>query len=172
MEKESIGLFVRLPNKIALQFPPRSEEDTSPPHITMLYIGSKTAKETDEIKSLIETELKQHSVLECEVGGVGYFDTPDGIVAYSKIDCPGLEKIHKALHKVLTDNNIEVEHIDTKFIPHATIEYRDDKKYTGKESSGNFKIDCIELWGDSSSAKQSWTLEESWIKRIDKALHG
>lgn len=167
---DGCGIFVKLPNKIALQFPPRPEEDKSPPHITILYIGKKTPKEVEKIKNIVKNELKDFSSLKCKLDGVDYLETEDDkIVAYAKIKCPELKKIHNKLRKAIEDAGIEVEHFPG-FIAHSTLEYRDDKNYTGPEPSGEFEINELEMWFEEGKVQETWTLEEEWVKRINNAL--
>lgn len=39
---EKVGLFIQVPENIARQFPTKEGEDSSPPHITLLYIRTTT----------------------------------------------------------------------------------------------------------------------------------
>ena len=54
----SVGLFIPLPKNLAKKFPSLGHEDTSPSHVTFLYIGD--VKGEKEQKHLIQTLKNVH----------------------------------------------------------------------------------------------------------------
>jgi len=57
---------------MANDFPPK-EEDSSPPHITVLYIGKQKAADVERIKNIISEAISGAKSIPIRTNGLGWF---------------------------------------------------------------------------------------------------
>lgn len=151
--RDSVGLFIRLPEHLAEQFPSLAPEDNSPPHVTFLYVG-KVAEEQDEV--FLETVHKVFAegmpTIKAKLIGLEHFDHPDKErrVAHCAVRFSSpLSEIRSRLRSALEDAGIEVGDSFPVYRPHVTLAYMPglDSKYDGPVPEGEWEFDEIEVWG-------------------------
>ncbi len=162
--EKSYGLFIKLPSKIADQFP-KKKEDSSPPHITLLYIGSGPDDEKGagidvaKMIDVLRTEISEMEPFEAIFDGVGYFKTVnkedgnicDRVVSHVKVRFEPEKRQWKGyLWTVLEKAGIDIIDSFPNFSPHCTLSFDYDQphsfKYEGHVPSGKFMVEEIELW--------------------------
>lgn len=151
--RDSVGLFIRLPEHLAEQFPSLAPEDNSPPHVTFLYVG-KVSEEQDEV--FLETIHKVFAQgmpsIKAKIIGLEHFDHPDKErrVAHCAVRFSSpLSEIRSRLRSALEDAGIEVGDSFPVYRPHVTLAYMPglDSKYDGPVPEGEWEFDEIEVWG-------------------------
>jgi len=144
---ESAGLFLPLPKHIAKHFP-HKPEDTSPPHVTLLYIGDVPEVDAILYKKIAEVAAAKNPVGKMKLKDPSFFKNQhDQWIAHNPIECPGLEDLRKAIWDACDKIGLEVQDSFKKFKPHATLAYLDKKKYDGDFFIGDFQPTSVELWG-------------------------
>jgi 2'-5' RNA ligase len=162
-EKEHghVGYFVKLPKKLADQYPKDAykDGDTSDPHITLLYVGLVPSKDIPKLKKIGKEIVAQHKKMECFVGGLAYFTSPDNEVAHSIVECKGLAKLNKALWDAALEAGIKVEHKFPEYTPHVTLSCGPKRDYDGPFPHGSFMVAEIELWAEDGRKLASFKLK-------------
>lgn len=144
---DSAGLFLPLPKHIAKYFP-RKEEDTSPPHITILYFGSVPKEDRLSYKKVIEVALSKTKLGKVFLEDLKFFKNQSGQwIAHNPIRCEGLNDLRKRIWKGCEELGLEIHDSFPKYKPHATLDYLDQRKYDGDIFVGSFKPSTIEIWG-------------------------
>jgi len=145
---DHVGFFVKLPEDLAKQYPNLDpDEDTSSPHITVLYIGKANEKDLKKIEKVGKRVISKHGPIEVFVSGCAYFTNQDGKdIAHSMVEANGLQTLHKELWDELLKDGIEVEHSHPEFTPHVTLSYDHGRDYDGVQPEGSWTCDSIELW--------------------------
>jgi 2'-5' RNA ligase len=148
---ESYGLFIRVPQPLASEFPPLTE-DSSPPHITFLYIGNQV-KDLDKLIEDIRVGLENVKSFKATLNGVEYFRN-ETTVPHIAIELqhdirPDREQLKASL---LEAGHTIQDHWPT-YNPHITLAYvpnvDKDYEWDGVVPEGSFMVNEIELWGDS-----------------------
>ena len=148
----SVGIFARLPNKLSSQFPPRSLEDQSRPHCTVLYIGDVDPVRQPDLVAVVRAALQDEVAVEAALAPLDYFppsEHSDGKkVAITPIESEGLHRLNAKLLEAVEAAGFETPHSFPDFRPHATVAYIDeDTIYGGTVPTGGWKIQELELWG-------------------------
>lgn len=149
-DSTGVGLFIPVPDSLAIQFPPLGAEDKSVPHVTFLYVGVVPKERTEEFVSLVEEFFSGIAPVQATFSGTDSFDNGDSRVAYSKVRFSGnLSQDHDRLKQHLLDLGFGVDHSFPVFQPHATLAYFDDPRavYTGLVPEGSWVFNEIEIWG-------------------------
>lgn len=149
------GLFITLPSSLGNLFPDegRASEDTSPDHITLLYVeGIKDLNEEEKNKILQVSQdvIGSFKAFTIAFDGVDKFDTDDGEAYYSPAKSEELHKLNDALKKAFDTNNLPYSKKFPEFKPHVTIEYvkpGKERKYPEVDPKGAFKVQYVWLWG-------------------------
>jgi len=77
-ETSHVGLFIPVPEPLASEFPSLGDEDTSPPHVTLLYVGDVPADRRDEFLRVCQEVLaKEPGPIKAWTNGVDFFTHPD-----------------------------------------------------------------------------------------------
>lgn len=155
------GLFIRLPDELASQFPSLAPEDDSPPHVTFLYAGKEAIGDREEefIEICSQALAAVPSPLKVKVGGLDYFNhaEKERRVAFARIDFSyPMGEVKAKLSQALMDAGFPIQDISPLvYNPHATLAYMDglDSVWTGPVPEGKFEIDHIEVWGASKHYK-------------------
>lgn len=151
---EWVGLFIRLPAHLAARFPERqSDKDSSPRHVTLLYVGNVKGKETGFVETcqrIISEELRGPVTAHLE--GLDYFTHPaqERRVAILPVRFSHrMAELRDRLKSAIEDLGIQVGDSYTVYRPHATLDYIDglDSEYTGPIPKGGWMFDEIEIWG-------------------------
>jgi len=152
--RESTGVFLRVSRGLASQFP-SSDEDTSPPHCTLCYVGELTAEGYAEVVAETQSVCEGISPFVVEITDYGEFQNLEGqTIAHMiprVVQGPSLAEIHESLFRGLVGRGLRVEHIrDGAFKPHVTLAYLPKgKKYSGPRPKGTFRVENLEVWGAS-----------------------
>jgi 2'-5' RNA ligase len=153
--RTEVGLFIRLPQFMAEQFPSLGKEDTSPPHVTMLYSGDVPAKREQEWLHIVQGELSKirGPVMAAIDGSVDYFTHADKgrRVAYSPVRFShDLAAFKWNVRDKLMDAGFEVkDSFPLVFKPHVTLAYLEGTESTWIERHpiGSWEFSEIEVWG-------------------------
>lgn len=148
---ESYGLFIRVPQPLASEFPPLTE-DSSPPHITFLYIGNQVT-DLDKLIEDIRVALQDVKAFRATLDGVEYFRN-ETTVPHIAIELqPDIRPDREQLKASLLEAGHTIQDHWPTYNPHITLAYvpNADKDYEwdGIVPEGSFMVDEIELWGDS-----------------------
>ena len=152
---ESVGLFIPLPARLAKQFPSLGEEDTSPSHVTFLYIGD--IKDEAQQKHLIQTLRDVHGKwwpkVTATLGDLAHFEHPDKDrrVAHVQVDFDkDLSGMRHRVKQALIEGGIEVEDSFPEYKPHVTLGYMpgiDHPDWDGEVPQGTWDFKGMEVWG-------------------------
>ena len=150
----TVGLFIRLPKEIADQFP-KLEEDSSPSHVTFLYVG-EVGKDREEEFLEIVGDVVGGSVTEPVAGrldNLDYFQhaAKDQSVAHvaHRFD-RDLKKIRGKLVNDLMAAGFELADFSPQvWRPHTTLGYQNGVNTQWEEDvpTGKYVFDTIEVWG-------------------------
>lgn len=155
------GVFVRVPDALAVQFPYKPQ-DTSPPHCTVLYIGATAWDQVTKVREVVAKTAQVLGVLPCRArfGALNYFEKPNGSrVAWVAVEFePTLDEYHVALREQLMAEGVMVAHRndwwygdgrrqDGPWVAHATLAYLDaGESYTGPVPVGEWTVERFEVW--------------------------
>jgi 2'-5' RNA ligase len=155
MMAESVGLFLPLPERLARQYPPegREGEDSSPVHVTFVYIGDVEDERLDELEGVLRRVLQAVPPLDLKLLPPRTFESDSGqTILHSPVHCPGLKEAHDAIKQALERRGFTVEAYPD-FKPHVTIEYVDRgerPKLRYIEPTGRWRADTVGFWaGDN-----------------------
>jgi len=150
----SVGLFIRLPKHLATQFPGLGENDSSPSHVTFLYIGD--FKDKDEQARLVVTlrDILRRWWPKCKasLGDLEYFDHPDKNrrVPHVSVDFDkDLSGFKQRVMQELRDEGFEVGDKFPEFKPHVTLAYMPgmDGEWDKPVPEGSWDVTEMEIWG-------------------------
>jgi len=151
---ESVGLFIPLPKDLAKQFPDLGKNDSSPSHVTFLYIGDFKDKEQQEklVEVLRETMRKWWPGAKATLNGLEYFDhhDKDRRIPHVAVDFDkDLSGFKHRVKQELSDEGIEVGDKFPEFKPHVTLSYMPgmDSEWEGEVPEGSWNFDEMEVWG-------------------------
>lgn len=151
---ESVGLFIPLPKNLAKKFPSLGQEDTSPSHVTFLYIGDfkGSAKQEELVRVLKDVCRRWWPVCKAVLGELQYFDhhDKDRRVPHVSVDFDkDLSSFRHRVKQELTDAGIEVGDRFPEYKPHVTLAYMPgmDAEWKGKVPKGSWSFDKMEVWG-------------------------
>lgn len=144
---DSAGIFIKLPKQIA-KFFPFKKEDSSPPHITVLYIGKISKEDKDLYLKVIDIALQKSKFGKVYLKDLKYFKNKDNQwIAHNPIECSGLNEFRNMVWKACEALNLEIQDGYPKYKPHATYAYLDSKNYDKEYFTGSFDLKEIEVWG-------------------------
>lgn len=144
---ESAGLFIRLPEHIAKYFPAK-KEDSSDPHVTVLYIGSVPKDYANSYKKIVEVACETTPLGEMEFKDLAYFKNDEGKwIAHNPIKCKNLAKLRNKIWEGCLKLGLPIHDNYPKYRPHATLAYLDKKEYTDEIFTGVWQPQEIEIWG-------------------------
>lgn len=146
----SVGLFIPLPPELASQYEVK-EEDPSPPHVTLLFVGPVPTRRAKELVEIVERFVAHRPAPLAVLNGTDAFVQDDGTsVVWSRVHFSSdLKQVRDLIWKELDGAGFNVQHSFQSFHPHATIEYRDkaDPVWDGDVPVGSAVCDRIEVWG-------------------------
>mgnify|MGYP003998852231 CR=1 FL=1 len=145
-----VGLFIPVPKEISAQFP-RKEEDTSPQHVTFLYVGAVPKARQDEFLQVLETALVDlDAPVQASLGELDRFVTPTGKVVFSTVRfSKDLSAVRDQVWAKLEGAGFDVADKFPRYNPHSTIAYLDDPHSDMKlvAPTGSWQFGEMEVWG-------------------------
>lgn len=154
---KSVGLFLPLPAHLAAQFPSLGENDDSPPHVTLLYVGDVPKAREKLFLSTVTTVLsKQAGPIIATLGEPDFFVHPDKDrrVWYSRVTfSKDMAEIRDRLWLALEDAGFDVKHsFSLAFTPHVTLAYMEGEahshtRWKGSVPKGSWSISSMSVWG-------------------------
>lgn len=156
----NVGVFAPLPPELAAQFPERDEHDSSPPHVTCLYVGRVPDYQATLVRRVLQEAVGWwNKDLHFKLApSVSYFPPSEhsGNCQVAKLDvvCPGLHVLREQLKEALVRSGVNVADNWPVFRPHATLQYLEPgvSKYTGQVPKGQWVANRLELWGFGTPA--------------------
>ena len=148
---EHVGLFIPLPERLARQYPPdgKEGEDSSPPHLTLVYIGDVPDDKVAELRDVLKRIVQAIPPLELKLLPPTTFKNDDGqTIVHSPVSGPLLERAHNAIDTALKRRGFDVQGYD-EFKPHVTIEYVDpgeQPKFNYVAPKGQWMADSVGFW--------------------------
>ncbi len=148
----SVGFFIPLSADLASQYEVKPE-DTSPPHVTFLYVGKVAPEQVPTLLRVAREVLRDTPPVFGVLNGVDSFVKKDKNqrVLYSRVVFShDLKPLRDRLWAALTEAGFKVEQAFPNFTPHVTIEYRDgvtDAVLDSAPPSGSWDCKTIEVWG-------------------------
>lgn len=152
-EAESVGVFVKIPKDIAASFPSLGEQDDSPPHITVLYVGKEAADQKDAVLDAVRGVLAGMEPFEVKLAdAVDYFEPSehsDGMKpAFVPVESGALGGLHEDLKGAMEAAGVQVDDHHPDYRPHATLAYLEpEAEYEGEVPAGAWTVDEVEVWG-------------------------
>jgi 2'-5' RNA ligase/GNAT superfamily N-acetyltransferase len=148
------GLFIRIPSDLGKEFP-KKEEDDSPPHVTLCYIGELNRAEITKATKAAREVLSDIAPFHVEMTDYGEFENPEGkTIAHMIPRAPELEPLHRRLGRALKDVGIEASRLGQPLKPHASLAYVEEgRKYDGPRPSGKWKVSEVEFWAGTDRSK-------------------
>lgn len=154
----SLGLFIPVPTEIVRnierQFPIIKSvaiRDDSPPHVTLLYIGSVMGN-IRMMKEIISRVAMQHAPFRIHLRGTDYFDNDNQSVLYVHAVSPCLDELHYDIRQALATANYPVEQADFEnYVAHMTLQYLPpESRIQHMCLEHSWVVDRFELWGAGS----------------------
>lgn len=147
---EKVGLFIQVPEHIACQFPPKPGEDSSPPHITLLYIGNLPASFEAKLDEVVENVCENFKRFTVSLGSVKKFiNDEQQKVFHSPIKSKRLQVLHKTLITEFQFGQLPYSTKYPEFKPHITIEYvnaGENPKFADLCPEGSWEVDSVWVW--------------------------
>jgi len=168
---KSAGVFIPLPETLARYFP-RKPEDTSTPHVTLLFIGPLTPDDERKVVEVVRKVADQWPPFRTDLALYSEFKNAEGVTIAHMVPTAticlsqrdgiyrGLAHLHADLYAALDDAGIEVQHnyggekfgtYDDRvatYKPHATLAYVPaGERYEGHRPTGSWQVTEIEVWG-------------------------
>lgn len=147
----SACIVIPVPESLAKMWPDaRGEHDSSPPHITVLYLGEAAADRLEEARELLGTVASEFKPIPVEFAkGTSWFTNDEGLQIAHKAMHPKTEErlqaLHAALREAFTAAGFEIQHRDG-FTGHATLGYFETQEPV-RGPEGGFSARTLELWG-------------------------
>ena len=152
---EHVGVFIKLPEWLGRQFP-QKKEDTSPPHVTMLYVGKCSPADLLKLRDAVREVCRNCEPFTLDVSDYGEFDTLPHtgtkriahMVPRVLTGEKQLAEIHEKLWSACEKAGITCDHYrDGPFKPHITLKYMNPgSTYKGPRPQGRFAVRYLDLW--------------------------
>ncbi len=185
--KITAGIFLPLPKKLAQQFPDKSHEDDSVPHITVLYVGNITLDQQRKLVYAVRKMAAYIRPFEIKLDKYDEFHNADGQLVPHMVPTAthphGLSALHVALWRAVEDAGIPVGHNygdytsgkpdAAAFKSHATLDYLPPEatKYDGPKPTGEWTVSELEVWGhDKSKIPLGGTTESRKAQSLRESL--
>lgn len=151
-----VGIFIKLPDEIAVQFPSLGGEDKSPPHVTFLVVGDVPKARENEFLALVQEVLGQIPIpVKGRLHQLDFFKNPvsEKTVAHMSIKFSRDMALYRSLLvDQLRGAGFELRDFNPEtWRPHTTLSYMDgldgEKHYEKIVPSGTWAFDQMEVWG-------------------------
>lgn len=151
-EPNSVGLFIPLPEHLAVLFP-KKEEDTSRPHVTFLFIGKTHQSRMDFLLGILSDEISsQKGPVEASLDGLDCFVNPNkSKVAFSRVRFSrDLNNLRDRIKNRLQYEGFTVEDAHPRWTPHVTLAYLKDLHsfWESPAPKGRWEFSGVELWSN------------------------
>lgn len=176
---DNCGVFIRLPERIAKQFPNKDEDD-SPPHITVLFVGRLSAGRAGDLLDAVRRGVEGFPAFDIEVTDYGEFISDTGLVISHMIPrsrephgvATGLTYLHRTVLDAVRATGIDIQ-AHPMFKPHVTLAYRkvEDGPYDGPRPQGAWTCSGVEVWVGDSRTRLPFSGTPEVVERAD-ALPG
>lgn len=159
----SCGVFIPLPFDLAKDFPDKSHEDDSVPHLTILYAGNLGAQDYAKFVNVVGRVCRSVKPFTMDLAHYSEFiNKNDQTIAHMVPGFTGssiLARLHGMLRREVEAEGIKLEHnygpmdnplvpYEVKFIAHATLNYmKPGEMYRGPKPTGSWKVTELECWG-------------------------
>lgn len=153
-----VGFFFPLPEDLAAQYPPLGPEDTSPPHVTLLFVGEVPNNRKAEFVEVARAALtKESGPVWVTLGEPDFFvhADKDRRVWYSRVwFSKDVATIRDRLWAALVEAGFEVRHsYPLAYVPHVTLAYQlgatDVSPWDGPVPKGSWSASSVVVWGFS-----------------------
>jgi 2'-5' RNA ligase len=153
--RSNVGLFIPLPEELAEEYPV-NEEDPSPPHVTLLYVGEVPKDREEEFIGIVSSVLMtEPGPIRAWTNGVDKFVHPTDpqTVFFTPIRFSrDLGMIRDRITLALGAKGFPVANsFPLAYTPHTTLEYRPgtdhEHGYEGLVPDGAWEFSSIEIWG-------------------------
>lgn len=150
---KSVGLFIRVPEELAAQFPVKFDEP-SPAHVTLLIVGEVPEGRREEFSRIVQDVCDTvHGPIKAHLAGVDHFVHPGGDrkVFYSPVRfSKDVAEIRDRLWVSLEDAGFEIKDgFPMAYNPHVTLGYipdAHDGQWDGASPGGSWEFNTIEAW--------------------------
>ncbi|MEL7339655.1 MAG: 2'-5' RNA ligase family protein, partial [Bacteroidota bacterium] len=147
----SVGLFIPLPKELADLYPDLSPHDSTPPHVTFLYVGA-VGDEASFIEALRDSLSHFQGPVQAKADDLSVFDNryQDGnLVYYSPVEFSSpLSEWRSAVIQDLIDQGLTIQdrspHV---YHPHVTLSYQPQPPYQGVIPDTVWWFSSVEVWG-------------------------
>ena len=152
---ESVGIFAILPKNLAIQFPEdgRAGEDSSPVHVTVLYVGDVPFHLEEKIKNIAHSVCEKVKPFNVKLSKPKKFiNDKQQTIVHSPVKSNKLNNFHDELKNAFRSKLISVDSKFPEFKPHVTIRYinpDDRNKYDDPKPEGEWMVESVWLWGMS-----------------------
>jgi phage-related protein (TIGR01555 family) len=158
----SLCVALKLPPEFA-RFVPYKAEDTSPPHVTLVYVPDVDPRDFDALfAELHVTFADVESFNVTHTGEVAYFDNPEQIakqrVAYAVTSFDTDEQaLFAELAAAIESFGLDVSRHGDQYTPHTTLAYLQTvaETYVGAVPIGTWNAVEVEVWYDGESYPMS-----------------
>jgi 2'-5' RNA ligase len=184
--KITAGVFLPLPQRLAKDFPDKSHEDDSVPHITLLYVGDITPEQQRKLVRSVKSVLAYVRPFTMNLNTYDEFANKHGQTIPNMTgtsDHPhGLGALHVALWRAIENAGVPVAHTYGEYDPgkpdagsfkvHATLNYLEPgEAYKGPKPTGSWKVNEVEVWGhEKDKAPLGVRLSEDKAEALRDAL--
>lgn len=159
-DRKRVGLFIRLPEDLAADFPSLEPEDDSPTHVTFLYVGEVPANREEEFLAICgEVFASLEAPVKAWLHQLDHFVHPDNDrrVAHMSV---GFNRQMALYRDRLIDHLKEAgfdlaDSFPLVYRPHVTLGYMPDAHdhqthvdgYKLFGPQGSWEFDSVEVWG-------------------------
>lgn len=146
---ESVGVFATLPPEVSNQFP-NKDEDSSPPHITVCYIGDIPLQFENKVEEVTKKVAAMFRPFKVKLGPPKEFiNHKNQTIIHSPVKSKKLKELNRALRLFFLQSLIPVDNKHPEYKPHVTIEYvnEDSEPIYDVVPQGEWIIDHLWVWG-------------------------
>ncbi len=154
---EHLGLFAPLPAELARQFPPLSQ-DSSPAHVTILYLGETSEEDIPKVQEVLQQELATFTgPVTATLERLDYFRNPAEKASVAHVTVAFSKDVESLRRKCLAALEAAGLHYPQKYPwynPHVTLKYQEGlwDVWEGPVPSGQWTFDTIGLWASKPLA--------------------
>jgi 2'-5' RNA ligase len=144
----TVGVMLRAPKRVA-QWVPYKSNETSAPHVTLLYVGKVHPQKVVPILDAVRRVLAETPALAIDFDGVDYFDNEQRVAFMRVRPTAQLSALHDALREAVAACGVDVAHVSHDYTPHLTLAYLEPgEDYTGPVPSEGWTATECEVWYD------------------------
>ncbi len=152
----SVGIFLKAPPEIARQRPPLGDDDSSPAHVTVMYIGELKESRRDELMDLTRSVIGGTRAFDVRLAAKpSYFPPSDHsegrkVAKMEILDGAGhpLHRLRQKLWDGFRAAGFPFKDSWPKYKPHMTLGYIEpEAEYDGPVPRGQWTVRGLDLWG-------------------------